>query len=223
MSLPTVTTPAWTGTDNFSGTALDTPWEWNHNPDTTKFIVNDGLTLFTATVTSDIFTARNTLTYRVFGPLSTAIMELDTSKKLDGDSAGFAAFRDWTAYIEITRSGSTYTISNVQSALQNSTNSLVTITDGLVAASAPIPSGKVWLRGVMNAAASSNHQVSFQYSTDGMSFKSLGMNTDYTYFIGYRWGIFNFATKVLRGLLKNDPSWVCLPSLYFYHLLSTIF
>ncbi len=42
-----------TGMDSFSGTSLGPQWEWNHNPDTTKFTVNNGLTLSTATVTTD--------------------------------------------------------------------------------------------------------------------------------------------------------------------------
>lgn len=194
---------AWNGTDDFSGTSLDVAWEWNHNPDTTKFSVNNGVTLSTATVTTDLYHARNTLTHRVLGALSVATVVIDTTNMADGDSCGFAAFRDWTAYIGITRSGSTYTISNVHGALQNSTNSWATITDGTVVANATIETGKVWLKGTMEAGPTSAHGVSFEYSVDGVTFTPLGtsytMNTDYSLFVGYRWAIFNFATKALGG------------------------
>jgi len=46
----------------------------------------------------------------------------------------------------------------------------------------------------------------FAYSTDGSNFTQLGtpfvMNAGYQYFTGYRFGIFNFATKALGGSIK---------------------
>ena len=199
-------TASWTGTDKFAGTSLGVPWEWNHNPDTTKYKVNNGLTLSTATITNDLYKARNTLTHRVYGAVSVATIVIDTSNLADGDSCGLSAFRDWTAYIGITRSGSTYTISNVQGLTQDAANDWATISTGTVAASATIAKGKTWLRGTMQAAATSAHGVSFEYSVDGTTFKPLGssykMNTDWSYFIGYRWGIFNFATKALGGSIS---------------------
>ena len=57
-----------TGVDTFDGTKLGPQWEWNHNPDTTKYSVNNGLRLSTATVTNDLYNARNTLTHRIQGP-----------------------------------------------------------------------------------------------------------------------------------------------------------
>ncbi|KAF7531780.1 hypothetical protein G7054_g8563 [Neopestalotiopsis clavispora] len=81
-------------TDFFSGDALGPQYEWNHNPDATKWMVTDeGLTLSTATVTNDFFMARNTLTNRILGPVSAATIELDISKMADGDHAGLAVFR----------------------------------------------------------------------------------------------------------------------------------
>ncbi|KFZ23988.1 hypothetical protein V502_01533 [Pseudogymnoascus sp. VKM F-4520 (FW-2644)] len=210
--LPSHPLASWTGTDTFTGTKLAVPWEWNHNPDTTKFAVNNGLTLSTATITTDLFEARNTLTHRgltlstatittdlfearntlthrVFGAVSVGTVVLDTSNMADGDICGLAAYRDWSAYMGISRSGSTYTISNVQGMKQDSANNWVTLTDGTTAASATIAMGKVWLRGTMQAAATSMHGVSFEYNLDGSTFKALGgsytMNTDCSYFIGY--------------------------------------
>ena len=83
-----------TGTDTFAGTTLGPQWEWNHNPDNTKWSVNNGLRLQTATVTNDLYNARNTLTHRIQGPTSTATIELDYSTMRDGDRAGLAMLRD---------------------------------------------------------------------------------------------------------------------------------
>ena len=60
------------GPDTFAGTRLGHRWEWNHNPDNSKWAVNNGLNLQTATVTGDLYKARNTLTHRIQGPTSTA-------------------------------------------------------------------------------------------------------------------------------------------------------
>jgi hypothetical protein len=50
-----------TGVDSL--TLLGPQWEWNHVPDTTKYSTSSsGLLLKTATVTFDIYAARNTLT-----------------------------------------------------------------------------------------------------------------------------------------------------------------
>ena len=55
---------------------------------------NNGLRLQTATVTNDLYTARNTLTHRIQGPTSTATIELDYSAMANGDRAGLAMLRD---------------------------------------------------------------------------------------------------------------------------------
>ena len=201
--LEPVATPSWTGTDSFSGNSLGVAWEWNHNPDETKYTVNDGLTLYTATVTTDLYHARNTLTHRLHGPQPVATIEMDISNMADGDRTGLVAFRDFSAYIGIWRSGSEYTVVNVQNMTQDANNNWATISNGTVEASASVSKGKIWFRGNLDARANGTHLVSFSYSTDGSSFQPLGtaysMNVDWEYFIGYRWGIFNFATATLGG------------------------
>jgi hypothetical protein len=48
--------------------------------------------------------------------------------------------------------------------------------------------------------------ATFSYSTNGSSFTSFGsiftLNSPWQYFTGYRYGIFNFATKALGGFIK---------------------
>jgi hypothetical protein len=57
---------------------LGPQWEWNHVPDTTKYsTTSSGLLLKTATVTFDLYAARNTLTHRILGPTSTATIKLN--------------------------------------------------------------------------------------------------------------------------------------------------
>jgi beta-xylosidase len=96
-----------TGTDTFSGTTLGPDWEWNHNPDDTRWSVGNGLTLQAATVTNDPYSARNTLTHRVLGPSSIATIGMDLSGMRDGDRAGLAMLRDSSAWIGVERDGRT--------------------------------------------------------------------------------------------------------------------
>src|SRR6185295_10127624 len=94
------------GADTFTTTALDPRWEWNHNPDNTRWSSGSGLRLQTATVTNDLYSARNTLTHRIQGPSSTATVELDITGLADGDRTGLAMLRDSSAWIGLRRDGS---------------------------------------------------------------------------------------------------------------------
>ncbi|KAF7375198.1 Xylosidase glycosyl [Mycena sanguinolenta] len=200
-AVQTTVTPM-TGTDTFAGTALGPMWEWNHNPDTTSFTVNDGLTLRTATVTDDLYAARNTLTRRIHGPIGTGTVVIDFTNMADGDRVGLAAFRHVTAWIGVLRDGNTYSVgftNNItQSEVDWSTTSI-----GTTVASVPIAVKKIWLRVVVNVAPETSQTAVFSYSLDGNTFTGLGpsftLNTDWQYFMGYRYGIFNYATKAVGG------------------------
>lgn len=85
------------------------------NPDTTKFNVSNGLTLGTATVTADLYSARNTLTHRIRGPVSTATIVLDTTNMVDGDRAGLSLFRDQSAWIGVMNDGGSLRVGMVDS------------------------------------------------------------------------------------------------------------
>src|SRR5690606_9230935 len=97
-----------TGIDTFPTEKLAHAWEWNHEPDHTKWSSGDGLTLHTASVTNDLYQARNTLTRRIIGPSSTATIKLNFSDMADGDVAGLGIFRHTAGYIGVKKaSGST--------------------------------------------------------------------------------------------------------------------
>jgi beta-xylosidase len=193
-----------TGVDTFAGTALGPEWEWNHNPDTTKFSVNNGLTLQTATVTNDLYSARNTLTHRILGPQSTATISLDYSGMHDGDRAGLAMFRDSSAWIGVKRdNGATRLVMENNITMDTNWNTTNTGSD---AASTAVSGGTIWLRVNADITPGTGRQAHFSYSTDGVTFTPFGpaftMDTDWQYFMGYRFGIFNYATTALGGSVK---------------------
>ncbi|TDC61528.1 hypothetical protein E1258_11225 [Micromonospora sp. KC207] len=190
------------GPETFTGPTLGHRWEWNHNPDTGRYSVNNGLRLQTATVTNDLYSARNTVTHRIQGPSSTGTIELDYSTMANGDRAGLAMLRDSSAWIGVKRDNGTTRVV-MTNGLTMSTGSWNTVGTGVEQASANISGGRIWLRINADIRPGSGRQARFSYSTDGVNFTVLGpaftLNSDWQFFMGYRFGIFNYATQALGG------------------------
>ncbi|PGH08843.1 hypothetical protein AJ79_05847 [Helicocarpus griseus UAMH5409] len=192
------------GTDTFNGTSLSHEWEWNHNPDTTKYSVDNGLYLQAATVTDDLYAARNTLTRRIPGPASTATIILDIAGMLDGDHAGLTLLRQSSAWIGIKKdAGGAARVVMVNGITM--TEDWETDSKGEETDSVPVPEGaeRVWLRARADIDPSSAGEGSFEYSVDGEGFLPLGdtlvFNREWQFFMGYRFGIFYYATQELGG------------------------
>ncbi|KFZ20966.1 hypothetical protein V502_02960 [Pseudogymnoascus sp. VKM F-4520 (FW-2644)] len=203
-----------TGTDKFAGTSLGPQWEWNHNPDTSKFSVSNGLTLSAATVTDDLYHARNTLTHRILGPTSSGTVILNFGNMADGDRAGLAMLRDSSAWIGIRKDGSSTKISMWTGLAMTST--WATSSTGSEVASETISGDRVWLRIYADIHVGSGKEASFYYSSDGQNFKKMGslvLGSSWQFFPGYRYAIFNFATKALGGEVQVESFTVDAPGL----------
>ncbi|MEV0238260.1 RICIN domain-containing protein [Nonomuraea sp. NPDC050786] len=189
------------GPDTFTSGSLGPRWEWNHNPDTSRFSTGSGLRLQTATVTNDLYNARNTLTHRIQGPSSTATIELDYSQMANGDRAGLAMLRDQSAWIGVKRDNGVNRVVMTNGLTMN--GSWQTTGTGTEAAGANVSGGRIWLRVNADIRPGSGRQARFSYSTDGSNFVSLGpaftLNNAWQFFMGYRFGIFNYATQSLGG------------------------
>ncbi|KAL2123758.1 hypothetical protein VTJ04DRAFT_123 [Mycothermus thermophilus] len=207
-----------TDLDEFRGTRFSEHWEWNHNPDTSKFTLlggnEGGLILRTATVTGDLFAARNTLTRRIAGPKASGIFRLDVRGMRDGDRAGAVLFRDRAAYIGVWKQGNEARIVMVDD-LRLNEDGWRTASTGRVAANGPVidtnAQQDIWLRidADITPAFGTNTErtTTFYYSIDGgRTYTRLGpafaMTNSWRYFTGYRFGVFNFATKSLGGEVK---------------------
>jgi beta-xylosidase len=203
-----------TGTDTFTGTALGPQYEWNHNPDTSKFSTGNGLRLSTATVTNDLYNARNTLTRRIPGPSSTATIQLDYTSMTNGDRAGLAMLRDQSAWIGIRKDNGTTRVS-MTTGLTMSTNGWTTTGTGTEQAGTTVSGGRIWLRVSANIQPGSGRTATFSYSTNGTTFTPLGpaftLNNDWQFFMGYRYGIFNYATNALGGSVTVNQFAVTTP------------
>ncbi|MBB5867800.1 beta-xylosidase [Allocatelliglobosispora scoriae] len=197
----TKTVKPMTGADTFAGPALGPQWEWNHNPDNSKWSFNSGLRLQTATVTNDLYNARNTLTHRIQGPTSTATVELDLSAMANGDRAGLAMLRDSSAWIGIKRDNGTNRVAMTTGLTMD--GSWNTTGTGTEAASAAISGTRVWLRATADIRPGSGRQARFSYSTDGTNFTALGsaltLTNAWQFFMGYRYAVYTYATQALGG------------------------
>lgn len=210
----------------FQSSKLDHCWEWNHNPDNSKWVTSDGhLRLKTGSVTDNLFLATNTLTHRVIGPKSMATFCVNTQGMMDGDRAGACMLRYNSAYIGLHRIGTSTELVYVDDLLMEP----VTVPVGWVNAhpvaldwrvkskgtvkeqiSLPESRSRLWLRvkADIRAAFTQGYEkesraTTFEYSYDGKHFQQFGqifiLNNSADGWIAYRFGIFNFATKALGG------------------------
>ena len=212
---------------DFNTSHLSHEWEWNHNPDDSKWRLENGqLVLETGTITPSLHLATNTLTHRTTGPGGIATFCIDTSNMAVGDRAGVSMFRDESAYIAIhhdTAGAKLVFVDDIkvgpigeQIGWLNGRPAALdwgVISNGFVRAEIPWKVGTVWLRIKVDMRASHADEhiddvrvAAFEYSSDGTSFAQLGPAYNLTKstagFMGYRFGLFNFATVALGGDIR---------------------
>lgn len=188
------------GLYEFTGPELAPQWQWNHNPDTDGFTIDNGLGLRTVTVTDDVYLARNTLEHRIRGPIGTGTINLDFSGMADGDRAGLSLFRDDSAMIEIEREGDAWSVV-VRRAVMNEEKTQGESVEEL-AREDGVTFRNVWLRVSADLRQSGYEPAILSFSTDNENFTELAtfdLLRDWPFFLGYRYGVYNYATKALGG------------------------
>ena len=192
--------------------ALPLVWQWNHNPDNALWSVTERkgfLRLKTGRIDTDFLQARNTLTQRTIGPTSSASVALDVSKMKEGDFAGLSAFQKEYGSVGVKIDAG-----------QKSIVMITTDNDKPVEVKRiPLNQNQIYFRidcdfTGMNDAADSLYtlngkdEASFFYSFDGKVWKPIGrpLKMKYTipHFMGYRFSLFNYATKETGGYADFD-------------------
>lgn len=121
----------------------------------------------------------------------------------DGYRSGLAMLRHLSAWIGVRRDGGQTRVSMVDGLAMDSNWN--TTSTGTERASAAVrrPDLAACQRGRQTRRRPAGRQARFSYSTDGVTFTSLGpaytLNNDWPVFMGYRYGIFNYATSSLGG------------------------
>ncbi|MGJ4728345.1 glycoside hydrolase family 43 protein [Luteimonas sp. SDU101] len=92
--------------DDFSATALQPVWQWNHQPLDGKWSLSDrpGHLRLQAQPAASFLHARNTLTQRVMGPEATATVALDAAGLQPGDVAGLGLLNMPAAWLAVVQS-----------------------------------------------------------------------------------------------------------------------
>jgi xylan 1,4-beta-xylosidase len=196
-----------TASDEFDGGPRPrVMWQWNHNPDNARWSLTARpgfLRLTNGSVSTSILNARNTLTQRTFGPESSADVAVETAAMRDGDYAGLAALQFFYGFVGVKMVGTTKSIVMVR----GSTNNPSQASTPVEVASVPINQTRVYFR-VRTDFRNQTDKATFLYSLDGNQWTAIGGTLQMVYtlphFTGYRFGLFNYATRSTGGVADFD-------------------
>lgn len=180
--------------------ALPLVWQWNHNPDNKLWSVTERkgyLRLKTGRLDTSFLLARNTLTQRTIGPVCTGITSLDVTNMKDGDIAGLCLLQKNYGLVEVKKNGNS--------------KSIVMVNAGSGVApeeeSVPFDENIIYFKASCDF-TDKKDVANFFYSLDGKTWKSIGTQLKMSYtlphFMGYRFGLFNYATKEIGGFVDFD-------------------
>jgi len=168
--------------DDFSARTLKPLWQWNHAPDDTKWSLTErrGCLRLHSLPAPDFWQARNTLTQRAIGPLSTPTVELDLSGMKPGDLAGLGLLNAPYAWIGVRSDGATAVLEQLDQSTGKTER-------------APLRSKRIWLRAECNFFT---EQATFHFSTNGTTFTPLGSPFKLVFqlktFQGVRYALFHY-------------------------------
>ena len=188
--------------------ALPLVWQWNHNPDNKLWSITQRkgyLRLTTGRVDSTLLLAKNTLTQRTIGPVCTSSISMDVSHMKDGDFAGLCLLQKNFGQLGVR--------------VNKGTKSIVMISAGsgnpVEIQSVPLSRNIVYFKAECNFKDRTDI-AKFFYSFDGKAWNFIGEPLKMAYtipqFIGYRFGLFNYATKNIGGYADFD----------YFHISDTI-
>jgi len=183
--------------DDFSGSTLHLEWQFNHNPVAANWSLTARPGYFRTTtgrVDNNILWARNALSQRTFGPKCSGRVALDASGLKDGDVAGLSAFADSLGFVGVKNSGGSLSIVKYKG-------------PNVQEASVAISQKRVYLRIDMDY-TNRTDKATFFYSLDSTTWKPIGNTLSMSYtlgmFMGYRFNLFNYATKTAGGYADFD-------------------
>ncbi len=188
--------------------ALPLAWQWNHNPDNKLWSVTKRkgyLRLTTGRIDSTLLLARNTLTQRTIGPVCTGSTSINVSHMKDGDFAGLCLLQKNFGQLGVR--------------VNKGAKSIVMISAGtgkpVEIQSVPLSRNIVYFKAECNFKDRADI-AKFFYSYDGKTWNFIGEPLKMAYtipqFIGYRFGLFNYATKNIGGYADFD----------YFHISDTI-
>jgi len=189
--------------DEFSNNApLKLAWQWNHNPKNSYWSLTERsgyLRIQNFRTDPNVLMTNNTLTQRTFGPTSTAYTSIDVSGLHDGDFAGIIALQKEYGFVGVHMSGKN---KSIVMAMGNDVNGSTEIKENI-----PLETNTVYLRIDCNFLKNTD-EATFYYSLDNATWTEIGTTLKMVYtipqFMGYRFGLFSYATKTAGGYADFD-------------------
>ncbi|GAA4060729.1 family 43 glycosylhydrolase [Amphibacillus indicireducens] len=176
-------------------------WQWNHNPDHNNWSLTERtgyLRLRNGRLSANLVNARNTLTQRTFGPVSSGQIAIDVSQMKNGDVAGLAAFQANYGYVGVTMKGNQKSLIMAKATQDNGEEVLESI---------PLGQDRVYLKADLDF-TNQIDQARFYYSLDGIEWVTIGQTLQMSYtlphFMGYRFGLFNYGSLSTGGYVDFD-------------------
>ena len=186
--------------DRQAGEPLPLAWQWNHNPDNSHWSIGERqghLRITTGRIDSGVLGVRNMLTQRTFGPVSSASTKIDVDNMKDGDCAGMIALQKKYGFVGVKMEGDQKSIVMV-SAQSREPREIESI---------PLHQKTVYLK-IDCDFRKRTDKACFYYSLDGNHWKKIGLVLQMSYtlphFMGYRFGLFNYATQTAGGCVDFD-------------------
>lgn len=186
--------------DNFDQPELSLAWQWNHNPVDSLWSLTERkgfLRLTTGRTDKSLLATRNTLTQRTIGPVCEGIISMDISNMKQGDRAGLSLLQKNYGWIGV--------------ADDNRSKKIVMVLgndkDEQIIEELPIDQNTVYLKASCNF-SDKKDMAQFYYSLDQKKWKKIGTELKMSYtlphFMGYRFGLFNYASERPGGYVDFD-------------------
>lgn len=193
------------GEYDYNGSNLGLQWQWNHNPDNRYWSLTERegyLRLKNGYIADGFLNAKNTLTQRSFGPDSSATVAMETGGMKDGDWAGLGALQDFYGFVGVTVDG------NRKYLVKYNTIFGVALEEERIPVTAERVYLKVEFKFVDDDGNDGYDRAYFYYSLDGENWTEFGGSLYMVYrldhFVGYRFALFNYATKETGGYADFD-------------------
>jgi len=171
------------------------------------------LRLKTSRVVPNLYLAPNTLTQRMEGPTCSGYIVIDLRKMNDGDCAGLAAFNGDSGVLTVKKQGKKLVLEmSEQKVSLTEREKAVTNVEEKVIETVALNSKQstIYLKLTGDFQPGHGDAANFYYGFDGENWTQIGtknyrMVFDYRrFFMGTKFGIFNYATKKVGGYVDVD-------------------
>jgi beta-xylosidase len=160
-------------------------------------------------VDNHVLSTKNILTQRTFGPVCSATTKIEVADMKDGDCAGMIALqrRFGVVCVKMENGGKSIVMQTVLAGQERQRGRRGQSSPPVEVECVPLTQSTVYLK-IECDFRSRTDKAYFYYSLDGRAWTRIGsvLQMAYTlpHFMGYRFGLFNYATETAGGFVDFD-------------------